>query len=173
MRNIFVELSWSPYAVGIGIGILSWFTFLISKKPLACSTTFAKASGMLEQLFRGKSVALKPYYQQLTLKIDWQWMLVIGIIIGAFISSLLSGDFSWQWLPDMWRKSFGDNPITRIVAALIGGIFLGFGARFADGCTSGHGISGTLQLSVSSWLSVLSFFVGGVLMAHVLFVWLA
>jgi uncharacterized protein len=53
--------------------------------------------------------------------------------------------------------------------ALIGGIFLGFGARWADGCTSGHGISGALQLAVSSWISALAFFVSGILVAHILF----
>jgi hypothetical protein len=41
------QLRWSPYAVGIGIGILSWFTFLISRKPIACSTSFAKTCGSL------------------------------------------------------------------------------------------------------------------------------
>ena len=48
------EVRWSPYAVGIGIGILSWLSFLISRKPIACSTSFAKTSGMIEKLFRGK-----------------------------------------------------------------------------------------------------------------------
>ena len=57
----------------------------------------------------------------------------------------------------------------RAFAALIGGVFLGFGARWAGGCTSGHGIGGTLQLAVSSWISAVCFFIGGILMAQVLF----
>ena len=44
---------WSPYVVGAGIGILSWFTFLVSDKPIGCSTAFARKSGMIEGLFRG------------------------------------------------------------------------------------------------------------------------
>ncbi len=40
---------WSPYAVGIAIGVLSWFTLLISQKPLRCSTTFARTAGMIER----------------------------------------------------------------------------------------------------------------------------
>ena len=39
----------------------------------------------------------------------------------------------------------------------------------ADGCTSGHGISGTLQLAVSSWISAICFFMGGILTAHIIF----
>ena len=41
---------WSPYAVGIWIGILSWFTFLLSDKPIGCSTAFAPTSDMIERL---------------------------------------------------------------------------------------------------------------------------
>ena len=163
------QVRWSPYVVGIGIGILSWLSFLISRKPIACSTTFAKTSGMIEKLFRGKRVELKPYYQKVKLGVDWQWMLVVGIVIGSLISSLLSGDFHWQWVPSIWASAFGGNALLRVVVALIGGICLGFGARWADGCTSGHGISGTLQLSLSSWISAICFFIGGILAAHIIF----
>jgi len=167
--DFLTELRWSPYAVGIGIGILSWFSFLISRKPIACSTTFAKTSGMIEKLFRGKSVDSKPYYQQVKPVVDWQYMLVVGIIIGSLVSALLSGDFHWQWVPAIWASAFGSDPLLRVIVALIGGICLGFGARWADGCTSGHGISGTLQLAVSSWISAICFFVGGILMAYIVF----
>ena len=167
--EILTKIRWSPYAVGIGIGILSWFSFLISKKPIACSTTFAKASGMIEKLFFGKKVDLKPYYQKIKLVVDWQWMLVIGIVIGSMISALLSGDFNWQWVPSIWAANFGSNVILRVIVALIGGICLGFGARWADGCTSGHGISGTLQLNIWSWISAICFFIGGTLMAQLIF----
>jgi len=167
--DILAAPRWSPYVVGIGIGILSWLTFLISNKPLACSTTFAKASGMIERLFRGEKAAQRPYYREIKLDIDWQWMLVSGIVIGSLISALLSGDFSWQWVPAAWAGTFGDSPVLRVIVALIGGVFLGFGARWADGCTSGHGISGTLQLAVSGWLAVVCFFVGGIATAMVIF----
>jgi uncharacterized membrane protein YedE/YeeE len=167
--DFLTEVSWSPYAVGIGIGILSWFSFLISRKPIACSTSFARASGMIEKLFFGKKVALKPYYQKIGLAIDWQWMLVVGIAIGSLISALLSGDFRWQWVPSLWEAAFGGNLLLRVIVALVGGICIGFGARWAGGCTSGHGISGTLQLAVSSWISAICFFIGGILTAHIIF----
>jgi uncharacterized membrane protein YedE/YeeE len=96
-------------------------------------------------------------------------MLVLGIVIGSLISALLSGDFHWQWVPSRWAFTFGNFPVLRVIVALIGGVFLGFGARWAGGCTSGHGISGTLQLAVSSWISAICFFIGGILMAQFLF----
>lgn len=163
------ETQWSPYIVGAGIGVLSWFTWLISKEPIGCSTSFSRIAGMIEKLFRGKKVEKKLYYQEVKLGIDWQIMLVIGIVIGSLISSLISNDFTWQWIPSVWGLNIGSNTAVRLVVALAGGILLGFGSRWADGCTSGHGISGTMQLAVSSWISAICFFIGGILMAQLLF----
>ena len=167
--NWLTDVQWSPYAVGIGIGVLSWFTWLISQKPIGCSTSFARTAGMIEKLFRGQKVEARPYYQEVRPVVDWQWMLVLGMIVGALISSLLSGDFSWQWIPAQWAAVFGTSVPLRLAVALLGGVLLGFGARWAGGCTSGHGISGTMQLAVSSWISAICFFVGGITMAQLLF----
>jgi len=160
---------WSPYAVGIGIGVLSWLAFLLSDKPIGCSTAFSRTSGMVERLFRGSKVAEKPYYKKFTPTVDWEWMLVIGILVGAFISAKLSGEFRATWAPQLWASSFGNGIGTRWFVALVGGIVIGLGARWAGGCTSGHGISGTLQLAVSSWLAVLGFFIGGIVTAMVIY----
>ncbi len=161
--------SWSPYAVGIGIGVLSWITFFISNKPIGCSTAFARTSGMLEKLFIGEKVNEKPYFKEFVPKVDWEWMFVLGIIIGSFISAKFSGSFEAAVIPTLWANTFGNTPVLRIVIALAGGILMGIGARWAGGCTSGHGISGTLQLTVSSWISVLAFFAGGIIMAQIIF----
>ena len=83
------EVQWSPYAVGIGIGILSWLTWLISKKPIGCSTSFARSAGMIEKLIRGKKVEDKPYYQEVRPTVDWQLMLVAGMVVGAGIERRL------------------------------------------------------------------------------------
>jgi len=163
------EVSWSPYVVGIGIGILSWFTFLISKKPIGCSTAFARTSGMIEKIFRGKKVENKLYYQEFRPIVDWEWMLVLGVVFGSLVSSLISGDFGFQWVPSLWAGTFGVTPFMRVIVAIIGGIFLGFGARWAGGCTSGHGISGTLQLVISSWVSAICFFIGGIIAAMIIY----
>lgn len=51
---------------------------------------------------------------------------------------------------------------------LIGGILIGFGSRYAGGCTSGHAISGLSNLQLPSLKAVIGFFVGGLIMAHLL-----
>ena len=160
---------WPPHAVGIGIGLLSCLSFLLSDKPIGCSTAFARTSGMIERLFRGRAALDRPYYKQFAPEIDWEWMLVLGVILGAFLSAKLSGAFRAQWVPAAWAQAAGASPAVRWAAALLGGTIMGFGARWAGGCTSGHGISGTLQLAVSSWIAAACFFAGGIAAAHLLF----
>ena len=91
------------------------------------------------------------------------------VIIGSFISAMLSGQFHLEWVPSKWAAAFGNMPFVRWVVAFIGGIIIGIGARWAGGCTSGHGISGTLQLAISSWLAGICFFIGGILTAMLIF----
>ncbi len=160
---------WSPYVVGIGIGMLSWVTFVLSDKPIGCSTAFARFGGMIERLFRGDRTLEKPYFKQYIPEITWDVMLVIGIVIGSFASALLSGQFQLTWAPTLWAATFGAAYFPRLLVAVIGGVFLGAGARWANGCTSGHGISGTLQLVVSSWIAALCFFAGGIVTAFLIF----
>jgi len=160
---------WSPYAAGAGIGVLSWLTFAVSGHPLGCSTSFARTAGMIEKLFRGRKVEEKLFYREIPPVVDWQWMLVAGMVLGAFLSASLSGDLRLQRIPPRWEAAFGGDCLTRIGVSVAGGILLGFGSRWAGGCTSGHGISGTMQLALSSWVSACCFFIGGIATAYVLF----
>jgi hypothetical protein len=161
--------TWSPYLVGVCIGLLGCLAFVVSDRPIGCSTAFVKIRGLIEKIFRGEKVSELEYYRKFPPAIDWQLMIIPGIIIGAFLSSFLSGTFGLFFVPPLWAEQFGDSRALRIVAALAGGILLGIGARWAGGCTSGHGISGTLQLSVGSIISAACFFVGGIAMAMILF----
>lgn len=160
---------WSPYAVGIAIGILNCIGLIISDRFIGCSTAFSRTSGMIERLFRGSKVNEKLYYRKFVPEIDWEWMLVPGIACGAWLSAYLSGDLKIVTVPALWAKAFGDSTLLRFSTALLGGILMGLGARWAGGCTSGHGISGTIQLAVSSWTAVLCFFVSGIITAFLLF----
>ena len=160
---------WSPYVVGAGIGILSWLAFLLSDRPIGCSTAFVRTSGMIEKLFRGTKVNKKPYYRLFPPAVEWEWMLVLGIFAGAFLSAKLSGQFRFSWVPPLWEEAAGGSPVVRWLVALLGGIVIGFGARWAGGCTSGHGISGTLQLALSSWIAAACFFIGGIATAMFLY----
>jgi len=113
--------------------------------------------------------ARNPYFLKEVLKIDWQMLFVIGIFFGALIASLTSGTFKWQAVPDMWQGRFGDTPVLRGVVAFIGGAVALFGARLAGGCPSGHGISGSLQMSVSGLIALAFFFIGAVVMARMVY----
>jgi len=164
---------WSPEVVGVGVGILSWLAFLLMDRPIGCSTAFSKTTGLLEKIFRPAWVARNPYYKKIGVAIDGTWMLVVGLLIGAFVSARLSGAFHWHWVPNLWAQAFGPAPIPRLVAALLGGMLIGLGARWADGCTSGHGISGILQMSVTSIIAVSCFLIGGSATAMILYAFLA
>jgi uncharacterized membrane protein YedE/YeeE len=124
---------------------------------------------MIERLFRGRRVLDKEYYRQFVPEIDREWMLVVGVVIGAFISSQLSDDFALRWVPETWAASMGTSVVVRWLVALLGGTLMGLGARWAGGCTSGHGISGMLQPAASSWLAAMGFFAGGIAMAMLIF----
>ena len=131
--NFLKKTSWSPYAAGALIGVVSWFSVLTAGEYLGVSTTFVRTIGMIENLFTPERVASMPYFVKEKPIIDWQWMEVLGILIGAFLASKLSGDFKRSFLPPMWEKRFGPSRIRRWVVAFFGGIILMFGARMADG----------------------------------------
>lgn len=161
---------WSPYLAGAGIGVILWFAMLLSGKPLGCGLAFSSTSGMIERLFRGKkAVDEKPYFRLFPAKIEWQWMLVLGIIIGSFMSSVLSGTFHISWIPQVFASTFGNNISLRLITAIIGGIFVGLGARWCWGCPSSHGISGIPQLSLASVVAVACMFAVGIATALVIF----
>ena len=160
---------WSPYLVGALIGILSWFAFFSVDRPIGVSTALAKTAGMIEGAVAPGHVAGNAYFSKFRPAVDWEWMLVVGLALGAFVSSRLSGDRQEEPVERLWRTRFGTSRQKRYAAAFIGGVILMFGARLAGGCTSGHGISGSLQLAVSGWLFFASIFASGLATAFVLF----
>jgi len=167
--ELFTAHTWSPYIAGAIIGLLNCVAIVVSDKFIGCSTAFSCSSGMLEKLLRGASALERPYYKKFTPEIDWVWMLVAGVAVGAFLSAWLSGGLQAVWMPGLWAQTFGDSALLRFVAAFAGGLLVALGARWAGGCTSGHGISGTMQLAVSSWVAALCFFAGGIATAMLLY----
>ena len=169
MFEFFTQALWSPYVAGAGIGVLSCLAFLLSDRPIGCSTAFVKARGLIGKAMNPVSFKNKEYYWEIIPQVDWAFMIIPGIVIGAFISAFISGQFHVFWVPSLWSATFGYNPLLRIVVAIAGGILLGFGARWAGGCTSGHGINGSIQLSLASIITACCFFAGGIATALVLF----
>jgi uncharacterized membrane protein YedE/YeeE len=169
--NILRQKSWSPYLVGALIGVLSWFSFATADKPLGITTAFEYTAALAQKAAVPQLAESNSYYgePEKTPKIDWEWMLVIGVFIGAFASSKLSGDRASQSVPPLWAWRYGDGAAKRFVAAFFGGALMMFGARLAQGCTSGHGISGALQFAVSSWIFVALLFASGTAAAFLIY----
>lgn len=162
--------AWSPYLVGIGIGVLSWLAFLIVNKPIGMSTEISKFSGWVVQLFAGaETVSNNAYWSETTPAFGYSTVFLLFTAVGAFISARLGKDLTFEKVPDVWKRHQGPSVVKRMVAAFVGGAILLFGARLAGGCTSGHGISGTMQLALSSWIFFPVMFVTGILTAKLLF----
>lgn len=181
MANPFRTPRWSPYLVGTGIGVLSWATFYFMGKALGTSTSFVGAAGAGLSTIAPDHVAQNAYYLKEyattapdgthTFKpvFDWQMALDFAMVAGAFLAAWLGGTLRVERVPTVWRERFGPSVAKRYAAAFLGGAILLFGARMAGGCTSGHGISGGLQLAVSSWTFFVSMFAGGVVAAALMF----
>ena len=170
------EPRWSPFIVGTLLGVLSWITFATMNKALGTSTTMVRAAGAVERLiapehaentvyiakYLGTSEEPKPVF-------EWQFALVIFLAIGALIAAKLSGKVIAEHIPDLWHQRFGSSKLFRYSAAFVGGIIIIIGARMAGGCTSGHGLSGGMQLSTSGWIFMAAMFAGGVPTALMLY----
>lgn len=165
--------AWSPYVVGACIGVLSWFTFATVDKPIGITTAFEYSAALTEQAVVPQ--VAQPYREAKAKegkapKIDWEWMLVLGVFIGAYASAKMSGDRApEEKVPPLWRSRFGSSPAVRYAGAFFGGVIMMLGARIAQGCTSGHAISGILQLAVSSWIFAPVMGVAGMITAFLIY----
>lgn len=120
----------------------------------------------------------------------WNLMVVLGAIIGGFIASNYMSYNSVQINPEVAQQLSADYNITsagdsylppeifsvealsnpgNILILLVGGLLVGFGARYAGGCTSGHAISGLSNLQLPSLIAVIGFFIGGLVMIHFIY----
>ena len=161
---------WNPYLVGIGLGVLSWFAFGVVNQPLGISTALSSASSVCALPVLGsEGVAQNAYWAKTPLKLDGGMLFLIGTFLGALLSVAVSRTFRWEKVPTAWSQQFGSSSAKRLIAAFLGGVIIMYGARMAGGCTSGHGISGSLQLALSSWTFFLTMFAAGIVTALVLF----
>lgn len=178
----FISKSWSWWFSGIVISFIM-FLLLFFGQSFGFSSnlrTICAAAGA------GKNVSFFNFNWKSQL---WNIVFLIGAILGGFISGTVlesnepivvaeatvqdlkvlgfappsdlqpSELFSWQSV--LTLKGF-------LILAL-GGLFVGFGSRYAGGCTSGHAISGLSDLQIPSLIAVIGFFIGGLLMTHLLF----
>ena len=166
---------WSPYLAGALVGLLAIVSVYASTQwmgktnYLGASTTFVRAAGMLEQTVAPEHVTANEYFTKEKVRVDWQFMLVLGIFLGALISSVTDRSFKLERLPPVWEQRFGSSLTKRATGSILGGIIAMIGVRMADGCPSGHGLSGMMQLSVSGLIAMVMFFGVGVLVAGLIY----
>lgn len=162
--------AWSPYLVGAGIGVLLWLTLAVSNKPVGASSSYATAAGLIGNAVAPRHTASLKYYADNPPRADWELLFIGAAVFGAMIAAWHGGELTQRWLPPMWAERFGEGSLwLRGLVATLGGVLMAFGARLAGGCTSGHGISGAAQLNVGSWIALICFFAGGVIVANLLY----
>ncbi|MCW8850551.1 MAG: YeeE/YedE family protein [Melioribacteraceae bacterium] len=145
--EIFENLNWLIY--GILIGLFVPITLLIGNKQFGISSSLQNICSLI--LPKSKSV-FKSYDFKLN---DWKTYFVVGIVMGGFFASNVFTKSSINYLPDDYYTIGG------ILTLFVGGLLVGFGTRYANGCTSGHSITGLSMLKLSSLIATISFFIGG------------
>ena len=174
---------WPWYVAGPLIA-LTMFILLFAGKQFGMSSNLSTMCSM------GGAGKVSDFF-----KFDWKaerWnlMVVLGAVIGGFIASLHLSDNTVEINPEVAQKLSQDYGIESagqaylppelfasqqltdplVLAILVlGGFMVGFGARYAGGCTSGHAISGLSNLQLTSLIAVIGFFIGGLVMIHLLF----
>jgi uncharacterized protein len=166
---------WSPYLAGALAGLLAIASayattrWLEKTNYLGASTTFVRAAGLLERAVAPERVEQSEYFTKTKVRVDWQFLLVLGIFLGALAASVTDRSFKLEAVPPTWARRFGRSVGKRAAGAILGGAVAMIGARMADGCPSGHGLSGMMQLSVSAFVSLAMFFGTGVLVAALVY----
>jgi uncharacterized protein len=97
---------------------------------------------------------------------SWRVLLLLGIVIGGFLSAVAAGG----WLPTLAYGSFdavlGNTLVAKALTLFAAGGLIGFGARLAGGCTSGHGMCGTSMGSPASLVATVTFMATAIMTAN-------
>jgi len=146
---------WSPYLGGSIVGLLQIPSFLMMNNGLGCSSGYVS---LISQIMGPTATTRFDYFKSYygTATSIWQLFLDVGVVLGSGVC---------YWILSPHPPAFA--AVTTSTLAFIGGFLLIFGARLAQGCTSGHGLTGMGKLHVGSILAVASMFGGGMLTAFI------
>ncbi len=143
-RSVFVE-RWPWWVGGVAIGGFVLFMLWFDNKQLGVST------GCSELCAAGRNPALRS---------SWRIRFLAGIVLGGAVSGLLAGRHP-SFAAGAFDQLFGSSLLVKLPLLLGAGVLVGYGARLAGGCTSGHGIVGTALGAKSSWLATGLFMLSG------------
>ncbi len=141
---------------GVALAILNPIVFLAAttNRPIGASTTYPYVGDLLSGLTNNE------YFSKIQKPGAWELIFLAGAFLAGLLISLLKKDFHFRLIHGNWQKYKGASGVNRAVWAFIGGFVLIFGARMAGGCTSGHILSGGMQLAFSSLLFGVFVFAG-------------
>lgn len=171
MIKFFVE-PWPWYVSGPLIGLIVPLLILTSNKQFGVSS-------VLRYVCAATKISKKSYFSYNLKEQQWTLWFVLGILFAGFfafqIIDIVMGNLSELAIGYFHEKNIviqGIFPLDIFnwqslfalhgMLLIVGGFLLGFGSRYADGCTSGHAIMGLSLLSKASFVSVIGFFIGGV-----------
>ena len=151
---------------GIGLGLTLMGIFVFTGHGLGASGFFKRVTAWLSEGTFGNWAQTNEYLSTFLINgaplNDWISFEVAGMAVGGLLGSLLARRFKVK----IERGDKIKIP-SRLILAVFGGIFSGFGAALARGCTSGIGLSGGATFSVAAYLFLIGFFVAGLLIAKI------
>jgi len=141
---------------GIGLAVLNAIVFLevLSNRVIGASTAYPYVADVVT----GNTV--NEYFSKIKGPGKWEVFFLTGAFISGIVISLFRKEFKITLIYSNWEKYKGNSVTKRIIWSFIGGFILIFGARMAGGCTSGHILSGGMQLAVSSLVFAIFVFAG-------------
>ena len=141
---------WPWWLSGILIGLTVPLLYLLAGKAFGISTSLQEVGALCAP--HSKLEYLSKFDRKGNF---WTIVFVIGIAIGAFIATRFLSADPKPFLPESFANVSG------AIKLLVGGFLIGFGTRYAGGCTSGHSITGISNLNWPSLLATICFFAGG------------
>jgi uncharacterized protein len=141
---------------GIGLALLNAIVFLkaTTNRPIGASTSYPYVADFLTGTTQNE------YFSAIKSPGSWEVVFLAGAFLAGLIISVLKKDFRLTLIHSNWEKYKGTSKAKRIFWSFFGGFILILGARMAGGCTSGHILSGGMQLSISSLVFAVFVFTG-------------
>ena len=146
---------WPWYVSGPLIGLTLPALLLLSGKTFRISSSFRHLGSICSPNSRLEYLRENDWRGE-----SWNLVFVAGILLGAGAGTQLLSSARFPLLPEHYHSLDGAAQL------LVGGLLIGFGTRYADGCTSGHSITGISNLKWPSLVATISFFVGGLIVTY-------
>jgi uncharacterized membrane protein YedE/YeeE len=154
---------WWPVAAGIAFAFVELFSFWFSERPLGATRGYTITGSIIEYLISPEHSENVSYWEVYWPVIDWAMAVLVGLVLGGFISTISSKEFRVTKVPELWKTTHGASTSRRWFWAFVGGFMMGFAARLTGGCVSGLLISAAIQLSPGGYIFMFSLWIGGLI----------